>query len=239
MSHCDFLHFRAPVAKVVEIDDFCHWCSEVLLIQGYEILGFGIHTQILGLGTDISIPNGSSASEMSHATNFRIQLSRTTSASNFRGCQSYFLLGNTERCEHPARLLPPEENSGYRQWPPKANKAGVTPKDSQTHTHTDDKHSDRDNTNANTNITLNRITISQTQAENKNEEQRETCVSQRRYRRWPSWRYCCHHLRHSLCRPVARTTSRNCGSDSANRPLRMPANLHHRFSFARTDLFRV
>ena len=53
---------------------------------------------------------------MSHATNFRIQLSRPTSASNFRGCQSYFLLGNTERCEHPARLLPPEENFGYRHY---------------------------------------------------------------------------------------------------------------------------
>ena len=36
---------------------------------------------------------------MSHATNFRIQLSRTASASNFRGCQSWILWGNIERCE--------------------------------------------------------------------------------------------------------------------------------------------
>ena len=116
MSYCDFLHFRAPVAKVFEIDDFCHRWPEVLLIQGYQILGFGIHTQILWLGNGISIPNGSSATEMSHATDFRIQLPRTTSASNFRGCQGLFPRGNTEQCEHPARLLPPEENIGDRQY---------------------------------------------------------------------------------------------------------------------------
>ena len=47
--------------------------------RGIETLEFEIHSQIKQPGTNVSIPTGSLASEMSHATNYRRQLPQTTS----------------------------------------------------------------------------------------------------------------------------------------------------------------